>query len=43
MAAATKKKQVNKLVLTGMPNLKQAAFFEATTRYVGYGGSRGGG
>lgn len=43
IAIAASKKVTPKLTLTGRPNPKQEEFFNATTRFVGYGGSRGGG
>lgn len=33
----------SRLVLAGEPNERQKEFFEATARYIGYGGARGGG
>ncbi len=37
------KKKLKKLVLRGSPQEKQKQFFEATEKYVAYGGARGGG
>lgn len=37
------KKKTAKLELTGLPNIKQDAFFRATGRHISYGGARGGG